>query len=377
MALMDMFSRPEFWNWASGVGGGLSRAGRGQGYDISQANNQLFTAMKARKDQERLKGLMDQFNLNPQQRGLMGALPVQVQQQILAQQAFPQTGPMTDRQRAMQSVRPENRHAADRIFLGLDPRAGVPQKPTSGMREYELYRQQAEASGQQPMGFMDYRAALKRAGSTNVNVNTGDTGPEIGTIPQGWEAFKSPEGAWQMRPVAGGPAAVEAEAAMDQEAAKAETTARSTGVVIDSIDKVLESEPNWSVGFTGPALAAIPGTPAHDLANTLDTIKANVGFDKLQAMRNASATGGALGQVSERENLLLQRTLGSLEQSQSPEQFKANLKRLRELYLDIIHGPGNRPGQAEQPPQEQPVEMEKTLNGVRYIKRNGQWYQAQ
>ena len=50
----------------------------------------------------------------------------------------------------------------------------------------------------------------------------------------------------------------------------------------------------------------VPGTEAQATAAKLDTIKANIGFDKLQKMRDASPTGGALGQVSERELGFLQ-----------------------------------------------------------------------
>ena len=60
-------------------------------------------------------------------------------------------------------------------------------------------------------------------------------------------------------------------------------------------------------------------------------------------MREASPTGGALGNVSEKENEYLQSVLGNVEQSQNPEQLKRNLLRLREAYLDIVHGYGNRP----------------------------------
>src|SRR5690606_3574220 len=82
---------------------------------------------------------------------------------------------------------------------------------------------------------------------------------------------------------------------------------------------------------------------ARNLDALLTTVKANVGFDRLQAMREASPTGGALGAVSDFENRQLQATLGNLEQSQTPDQLKYNLQRFKDTYLDIIHGPGNRP----------------------------------
>ena len=98
-----------------------------------------------------------------------------------------------------------------------------------------------------------------------------------------------------------------------------------------------------TTGFFGKIMAGIGGTEANDLRTMLDTVRANVGFDKLQSMREASPTGGALGNVSNQENLLLQSVLSNVEQSQSPEQLKRNLLRLRESYLDIVHGIGNRP----------------------------------
>ena len=45
-----------------------------------------------------------------------------------------------------------------------------------------------------------------------------------------------------------------------------------------------------------------------------DTVVSNIGFERLQAMRDASPTGGALGQVSDNELRLLSSALGSLSQ---------------------------------------------------------------
>lgn len=79
--------------------------------------------------------------------------------------------------------------------------------------------------------------------------------------------------------------------------------------------------------------AVIPGTQAKNLDATLDTIKANIGFEELQRMRDNSPTGGALGQVTEREIAFLQAVLGSLDQGQSPDQLRANLVKAK---ADII-----------------------------------------
>lgn len=85
-----------------------------------------------------------------------------------------------------------------------------------------------------------------------------------------------------------------------------------------------------TTGFTGNLLAETGGTPQFDLAETLRTIQANIGFEELQRMREASPTGGALGQVSEMENRLLQALQGSLAQGQSEDQLRANLQAIRD-----------------------------------------------
>lgn len=100
-------------------------------------------------------------------------------------------------------------------------------------------------------------------------------------------------------------------------------------VVDQDIDRALKQASGWTTGTAGSVLSNLPGTGAHDLFNTLETIRANIGFDKLQAMRNASPTGGALGQVSEFENRLLQSVQGALQQGQTKGQLVSNLRRVQ------------------------------------------------
>lgn len=95
--------------------------------------------------------------------------------------------------------------------------------------------------------------------------------------------------------------------------------------------------PNITAAGFGDFLKLIPTTKARDLSGALDTIRGNLGFDKLQQMRENSPTGGALGPVSDFENRLLQSTLASLDQGQSAEQLKKNLRRIRVIFEDIIH----------------------------------------
>jgi hypothetical protein len=88
----------------------------------------------------------------------------------------------------------------------------------------------------------------------------------------------------------------------------------------------------FATGFFGNMLKDIAGTDAANLRASIDTIKASIGFDRLQKMREDSPTGGALGQVSERELAQLNASLGSLEQSQDAEQFRRNLVRVKDHY---------------------------------------------
>lgn len=103
---------------------------------------------------------------------------------------------------------------------------------------------------------------------------------------------------------------------------------------IKSIDKAIKLISPYSTGY-GAALSVLPNTDARALNNLLTEIKARVGFDNLQQMRDNSPTGGALGQVSEMENKLLQAVEGTLDPAQS-DQLRENLKIIRDLYPQVL-----------------------------------------
>jgi hypothetical protein len=67
--------------------------------------------------------------------------------------------------------------------------------------------------------------------------------------------------------------------------------------------------------------------------SAVKTIQANLGFDALQAMRDASPTGGALGQVAVQELEMLQSTVANLDPTTA--NFADNIKRVEELYKRI------------------------------------------
>lgn len=99
-----------------------------------------------------------------------------------------------------------------------------------------------------------------------------------------------------------------------------------------SIDRALQMIGPMSTGFVGARLRGVEGSPAYNLAAEIETVKANLGFDRLQQMREASPTGGALGAIAVQELVALQSTVANLDPNQSPEQLRANLQRVRDHY---------------------------------------------
>ena len=89
-----------------------------------------------------------------------------------------------------------------------------------------------------------------------------------------------------------------------------------------------------TAGLGGWTMGMIPGTTARDLKSNISTIKANLGFQQLQAMRDASPTGGALGQVAVQELKALQDTVAALDPEQSPAQLKANMQKVYKHYTN-------------------------------------------
>lgn len=100
----------------------------------------------------------------------------------------------------------------------------------------------------------------------------------------------------------------------------------------DAIDRALGLVSPMTAGNVMGNAANVPfvGQGAANLKAAIDTVKANLGFEQLQAMRESSPTGGALGQVAVQELTMLQATVASLDQTQSPEQLAASLAYIKQ-----------------------------------------------
>jgi hypothetical protein len=142
-------------------------------------------------------------------------------------------------------------------------------------------------------------------------------------------------------------AAPKAQAALQAADAKSQ-------VVLKTLDEAEKMVGTLTAGFPGAVLSNLPGTAARDLSAKIDTLKANAGFAELQAMRDNSPTGGALGQVAVQELAMLQATITSLEQAQTPQQltkafqdyrtFIQESKVRRKLAFDMTYGGAQMPG---------------------------------
>ena len=98
---------------------------------------------------------------------------------------------------------------------------------------------------------------------------------------------------------------------------------------LQSISELLPKVSASTVG-AGSLLGYVPGTPARNFAAEVDTLKANIIAGELTAMREASKTGGALGNVSDKESAFLSASLGALDLGQSPENFRKQLRKVEE-----------------------------------------------
>jgi hypothetical protein len=119
---------------------------------------------------------------------------------------------------------------------------------------------------------------------------------------------------------------------MDRKQQQFANTAGIIDNVMNTLDSAVKQTGTFTAGSLGTPLSFLPGTPAKDLSANLETIKANLGFDRLQQMRDASPTGGALGQVAIQELVALQSTVASLDIQQSPAQLRKNLNKVKGHY---------------------------------------------
>ena len=118
-----------------------------------------------------------------------------------------------------------------------------------------------------------------------------------------------------------------------------ETAGGTYGNTVDSINQALGMVEGLDLydevthgGIGGSILGAVvPSSDARLLDTHIDQIVSVSGFRELQAMRDASKTGGALGQVAVQELVMLQSTITKLKERGLSVQDKAkNLRKMKD-----------------------------------------------
>lgn len=355
---------------ASTFGGGLAKIGDALMYNSANSRAEAGAEQGAASRQQVIDALMG--NPDPGMSDLIGAMSNEWVQADPGSSAIVQA--LMGRE--MQQSDPMYQMQLERGRLELDqlrnPVADIP----DSVQALDL---RAQRAGLQP-GTPEYTDFMVSGGGGGQTINVGGNN-DIGTIPAGMMVQRDEAGnVIGMAPIPGGPAAQEAEANARAAEANQQQSERYGNVVVEDIDRAvaaIEADPALTTGLVGQWMAGIGGTPANRVNNLLDTVKANAGFDRLQAMRDASPTGGALGAVSERELTLLNSAIGSLEQSNTAEDLTYNLKRVQRIYDEIINGPeAAAQEQQTQPTGDQPYVDGTIIEndvGQRMIMRNGNW----
>ena len=137
-----------------------------------------------------------------------------------------------------------------------------------------------------------------------------------------------------LEPIPGGPADTKIQGALNQDTSMLQNSQSDLDRLAVEANR-LKNHPGLSkttglmsvMPLVG-GLATVPGTEAADFKAGLNTLKSQTGFTVLQNMRNNSKSGGALGQVSDFENKMLQANLAALDTAQSEGEFKAALDKI-------------------------------------------------
>jgi hypothetical protein len=182
--------------------------------------------------------------------------------------------------------------------------------------------------------------------------------PQLGTIPVGYQVIvdtdENNRPLISMQPMKGSPQERELQQSKDAvRAGKRGKATKFTQVVAPSIDlaiEIAEDPENWATGKSGAfieQLGKLSGgiisaeTSRLALTEQLTTIRANIGFDKLQRMRDESPTGGALGQVALGELYALQSSIAPLNPNMKDTELVASLNKVKANYRKAVEAVAN------------------------------------
>ena len=178
-----------------------------------------------------------------------------------------------------------------------------------------------------------------------VNNNMGG-GPELGKLStdygyvldeSGQPRIDPATGLPTAAPVPGSPAAIEAAKLADKGLAADSNAMTATDVVTSAASRAREADKSRvAKGIVGSVAALNPSSNNAEVYRQVDVLKSNATVENLNAMRQASPTGGALGSVTASENQMLAAKAGALDPA-SPN-FARDLDDYERTLLRIVHG---------------------------------------
>jgi len=191
-------------------------------------------------------------------------------------------------------------------------------------------------------------------GKDGVTVNVGGDGaPGLGKLSADYGYVLDPitrqpvidpeTGLPKAAPVPGSPAAREIAATTATAEKGQQNAATATEVVTSAAARAREANAKRSVGgIFGQWATMNPSSENAELYRQVDVLKSNAKVENLNAMRQASPTGGALGSVTEKEADMLAAKSGALDPA-SPY-FERDLADYELTLLRTVHGfnEGNR-----------------------------------
>lgn len=162
----------------------------------------------------------------------------------------------------------------------------------------------------------------RRAGAASTTVNLDAMG--LPKPPTGYFRPDPKAPGLQLEP--GGPTEREIALTSSEALKSVDASVNSLDQLAAAAKSIKENPSLWrAVGVAG-SVPSVPGSAASDIETDITSLQSKVAFGVLQAMRDASKTGGALGSVSERELDLLQNNLASLDRRKSPEAYRKALQ---------------------------------------------------
>lgn len=216
------------------------------------------------------------------------------------------------------------------------------------------------------MGFSgSFEDFMRSGGGGGSVVNVGPTGIDYGTPPKDMAWARNPDGSVKLDergvpmalPIQNTTLATNAAAATAATERKAATEQTYNDVVLDTIDTLIGSEDgktpamitsgegltNFSnVGTAASKTVGVLQGPTN-VARTIDTIKSSIVLGRLQAMKDASATGASgMGSLTEKEVDLLASSLGSLSVELDAATLRQNLENIRRIWSKLNADPQAR-----------------------------------